>query len=146
MLTKRLQADLAAAMRAREELRRETLRMCIAALSNRRIELGRELEEAEELQVLSKAAKTREDSAEQYEEAGRAELADKERSEAEIILAYLPQKLSEAETRELVEQRIGELGLSSKQDLGRLMKAVMAEQGARVDGKTVQRLAAELLS
>jgi uncharacterized protein YqeY len=146
MLVERLKSDLAAAMRAGEELRRETLRMCIAALSNRRIELGRDLEEAEELQVLSKAAKTREDSAEQYRQAGRPELADKERSEAQIILAYLPQKLGEAETRELVEKRISELGLSSKKDMGRLMKAVMAEEGARVDGKTVQRLAAELLS
>jgi uncharacterized protein YqeY len=146
MLVERLQGDLAAAMRAGEELRRETLRMCIAALSNRRIELGRELEEAEELQVLAKAAKTREDSAEQYQEAGRPELADKEREEAQIISAYLPQRLSEAETRELVESRIAELGISSKRDMGRLMKAVMAEQGARVDGKTVQRLAAELLS
>lgn len=144
-LQERIGSDLKDAMRAGETLRRDTLRMVISNLKNRRIELGRELEEAEELQVLAAAVKSRKDSAEQYANAGREELAAKERGEIEIIQAYLPSQLDEAETRELVNRKIEELGIRSKQDLGQLMKAVMAEHRGRVDGKLVQRLAAETL-
>lgn len=144
-LTERLKADLKEAMRAGDVLRRETLRMCIAALTNRRIEAGDTLGEADELQVLAKAVKTRQESAEQYAAAGRQELADKERAEAEIVQGYLPRTLGEEETRELVRRKAEELGVSSKQDLGRLMKAVMAEHRGAVDGKLVQRCAGEIL-
>ncbi len=144
-LQERMQRDLQDAMRAGDVLRRETLRMCISALKNRRIELGAALGESEEVQVLTKAVKTRQDSAEQYAAAGRQDLATKERAEGEIIQAYLPRVLSEAETRSLVQRYAKELGIASKQDLGRLMKAVMAAHRGEVDGRLVQRFAGELL-
>lgn len=145
-LQERIEADLKDAMRAGEATRRDTLRMVIAALKNKRIEAGADLDEAAQLAVLTSAAKTRTDSAEQYEQAGRPELAEKERAEIEIIQAYLPRQLDEGEVRAIVEAKVAELELSSKKDMGRLMKAVMADHKGTVDGKLVQRLAGELLA
>lgn len=141
-----LQGDLKTAMRERDELARETLRMVIAALKNRRIEVGRDLEESEELAVLTKQVKSRQDSVEQYDQAGRTELADRERAEIEVVRRYLPAELSEEEVRAIVQQAIERLGVDSKAGLGQVMKAVMADHRGRVDGKLVQRLAGELLS
>lgn len=145
-LTERIRRDLEAAMRAGETLRRDTLRMVIAALKNRRIELGAELTEEQELAVLQGAVKSRAESAVQYEAAGRGELAEKERAEIAVIQGYLPELFSEDETRELVRAKLDELEVRSPKDIGKLMKAVMAEHRGRVDGKTVQRIAAELLA
>ncbi len=145
-LQDRIEADLKQAMRAGEALRRDTLRMLLAALKNKRIDKGDELDDAEQLAVVTSAAKTRADSARQYEEAGRAELAEKERAEIAILQAYLPRQLGEEEVAALVEAKIAELGLSSKADLGRLMKAIMADHKGAVDGKLVQRLAAQRLA
>jgi uncharacterized protein YqeY len=128
-LKSRLDADLKAAMKAGEALRRDTLRMVIAAVKNR-----------------ANQVKTRTDSAQQYDAAGRADLADKERAEIEVLQGYLPQQLSEAETRAAVEKAIADTGASSKADLGKVIKAVMAAHKGQVDGKQVQRLIAELLS
>jgi len=145
-LGKRIRSDLEAAMRARDELRRETLRMALSALENRRIELGRALGEGDELAVLAKAVKSRTDSAEQYDAAGRPELAEKERAEIALLEAYLPAQLTEDEAREIVRRTIEELGISEKKQIGQLMKTVMARHKGELDGKLVQRLAGELLS
>lgn len=144
-LQARIEADLKDAMRAKDVVRRDTLRMLLAALKNKRIETGQDLDEAAERGVLATAAKTRAESVEQYEQGGRPELAEKERAEIEVIQGYLPKQLDEAETYALVEAKIAELGLSSKQDIGKLMKAIMAEHRGAVDGKLVQRQAGELL-
>lgn len=141
-----LQNDLKAAMRARDEVSRATLRMVIAALENRRIELGRGLEESEELAVLGKQVKSRQDSAEQYEQGGRPELAQRELAEIEVVRRYLPTELSEDALRDIVRATIERLGVDSKAGLGQVMKAVMAEHRGRVDGKLVQRVAGELLA
>jgi hypothetical protein len=144
-LEARLREDLKAAMRAGDVTTRETLRSLIAALKNRRIELGRDLDEGEALAVLGKSVKSREDSAAQYDAAKRPELAQTERAEIAVIQRYLPRQLGEDETRELVRAKAAALGVSSKKDLGQVMKAVMAEHRGQVDGKLVQRLAAEIL-
>jgi len=145
-LQDRIEADLKDAMRAGETTKRDTLRMVLAALKNKRIEVGTDLDQAAQLAVLTSAGKTRTDSAQQYDEAGRPELAEKERAEIAIIQAYLPRQLDEGEVRAIVEAAIAELELSSKGDMGRLMKAVMADHKGTVDGKLVQRLAGELLA
>jgi len=145
-LRSRIEADLKTAMREKDALARDTLRMALAALKNKAIELARELEPAEEAAVVTKAVKSRIDSAEQYDGAGRPELASKERQEAELLGSYLPRKLSEDETRELVARYVAELGLSGKADLSKLMKAVMAKHRSEVDGKLVQSVAGELLA
>ena len=144
-LAERIRADLIQAMRDGDALRRDTLRMVISNLKNRRIETGEELDETQVQTVLAGAVKSRKDSADQYDQAQRPELADKERAEIAMIQDYLPAQLSEEETRELVAAKVADLELTSKSQLGQLMKAVMAEHRGEVDGKTVQRLAAELL-
>jgi len=141
-----LENDLKDAMRAGETLKRDTLRMVISALKNKRIELGEDLNDAAEMAVLMTAGKTRKESAQQFDDAGRPELAEKERSELAVIEDYLPKQLGEDEVRAIVEAKISELGLSSKKDMGQVMKAVMAGHKGTVDGKLVQRLAGELLS
>ena len=141
----RLQEDVKAAMRSGDTAVRDTLRMLMAALKNKRIELGRDLDEKDELQVLQKQKKSREDSATQYGAAGRADLEAKERAEIAVIERYLPAAMSDDDVRALVSAAIAASGASSKADLGKVMKAVMAENQGKVDGKTVQRIAAELL-
>ena len=141
-----LQEALKGAMREGNGLARDTLRMTLSALKNREIELGRELSEDDALAVVAKGVKTRLESARQYADAGRDDLASKEKAEAELLQAYLPRQLDEAETRELVQGVIEREDLSSRKDLGRVMKAVMATHRGQVDSKLVQRLAAELLA
>lgn len=142
----KLQEDLKDAMRAGDTITRETIRSALAALKNKRIELGQDLEANEELAVLQKSVKSREDSLEQYTAAGREDLAATERAEIEVLKRYLPEGLSEEETRDLVQRLIIELGISSKKEIGKLMKAVMEQHKGRIDGKEVQRIASETLS
>jgi uncharacterized protein len=144
-LWKQLEEDLKTAMRARKELERETLRMVIAGFKNRRIELGRDLKDSEQLEVLRLAVKTRKDSADQYAKAGRTELAEKESAEVRVLEGYLPAQLSEDEARPQVQAIAAELGLSDPKQMGQLMKAVMQRLGDRVDGKLAQRLAGDVL-
>jgi uncharacterized protein YqeY len=141
----RLQEDVKAAMRSGDTLVRDTLRMLLAALKNKRIELGRDPDEKDELQVLQKQKKSREDSMAQYGAAGRADLAAREKAEIAVIDRYLPAAMSDDDVRALVAGAIAASGASSKADLGKVMKTVMAENQGKVDGKTVQRIAAELL-
>ena len=145
MLAK-LQGDMKAAMKSGDALTRDTLRLVITDLKKKELDLARELAPDEELAVLQKCVKTREDSVAQYDGAGRKDLADRERAEIGVIQRYLPKMLSEAETRAIVQQTIAKLGLTSKKDLGAVMKAVLADHKGRVEGKLVQKLASELLS
>jgi uncharacterized protein len=144
-LYEKLQADVKQAMLARDEVSRDTLRMVIAAVKKHELEGGREITEELVQSVLQTAAKTRLESIEQFEKGGRPELAAKEKAELEVVRRYLPRALSEDETRSIVQRLIAELKLSSKKDVGQLMKAVMARHKNEVDGKVVQRLAGELL-
>lgn len=145
-LFQRLQDDLKSAMRDKDELRRETLRMAISAMKNRKIELMAELSDAEMTAVVQKAVKSRHEAAAEYDKAQRPELASKERAEAEILGQYLPKLLDEAATRAAVEGVIRELGLKDKKQLGQVMKAVLAKFPGQVDGKLVSKLAGDLLA
>lgn len=145
-LKERIESDLKQAMRDRDAIARETLRMVLADLKNRRIELGKDLAPDDELAVLRRAVKTRQDSVEQYGKAGRTDLADKETAEIRVLEGYLPRTLDEAQTRELVKDLASELGISSKKDVGVLMKAIMARHKGEVEGKLVQKVASEFLT
>jgi uncharacterized protein YqeY len=144
-LETQIQDDMKSAMRAGETLRRDTLRMLIAALKNERIDKGADLDEDSVLAVVRRGVKSRKDSAQQYRDAGRDELADKEEAEIAVLEGYLPQMLDEAATIAAVEAAIAETGASEKCDLGKVMKAVMAAHKGLVDGKLVNRLAGERL-
>jgi len=145
-LLTRLQADVKQAMRARDDVARDALRMVIAAIKAREIDSGRPVSVEDARELLKSAVKTRGDSAQQFEAAGRAELAAKERREIEVLSRYLPRQLSEEETRAVVERAIAASGASSNRDLGRVMKVIMAAHRDEVDGKLVQRLVTELLA
>ena len=140
-----IQDDMKSAMRAGETLRRDTLRMLIAALKNERIDKGADLDEDSVLAVVRRGVKSRKDSAQQYRDAGRDELAEQEEAEIAVLEGYLPQMLDEAATIAAVEAAIAETGASEKCDLGKVMKAVMAAHKGLVDGKLVNRLAGERL-
>jgi len=145
-LIERIQQDLKVAMRAGDVPTRETLRMVLADLKNRRIELGRDLSQDDELGVLTRGVKSRVESAEQFDAGGRPELAEKERGEIAVIERYLPEQLSEEDVRGLVQAVVAELGLTEKKQLGQVMKTMMARHKGQVDGKLVQKLAGELLA
>jgi uncharacterized protein YqeY len=144
-LRQRIEQDVKTAMKEQRALERDTLRMVLAAMKKDEMDLGRELGPEDELAAVLRAVKTRQESVEQFEKAGRTDLVAKERAEIDVVQRYLPKQRSEAETRALVQGLAGELGLSSKKDLGTLMKAVMARHKGEVDGKIVQRIAAEIL-
>ena len=116
-----------------------------AALKNEQIDKGRDLEDDEALAVISRAAKQRNEAIEQYDKAGRPELADKERGELEILSAYLPKQLGEAEIEAIVRETIVAVGATTKKDIGAVMKDVMAKYRGQVDGKKVQEVAGRLL-
>ena len=140
-----INAAVKEAMRNKEKTRLGVLRMLMSELKNRKIELLRELEEADILQVITRMVKQRQDSAEQFAQGGRQELADKEKAEIEVLKGYLPQELTADELEKIVKEAIAETGAESKKDMGKVMKAVMPKIAGRADGKAVNQLVARLL-
>ncbi len=144
-LRDRLDADVKDAMRARDDVARDTLRMVISEIKKQEIDGDKDLDEPAVAAVVAKAAKTRQESLEVYEKAGRDDLAATERAQLAVLERYLPKQLSEDETRALVTDVIQRLGVTSKKDVGRVMKEVMSTHRGLVDGKRVQALASEQL-
>jgi len=137
-LKDKIVADLTAAMKAKDANRLSTLRMVKANLMNRQIEKGAELTDDEITKALQSLVKQRRDSIEQYTNAGRTELADKEQTEIAVLEDYLPQAASVEEIEAAVAEAIAETGAGSMKEMGMLMKATMAKlQGKTVDGKLV---------
>ena len=141
-----IQADLKAAMIAREDSKRDTLRLIMSDLKNKRIELGRDLKDEDTLSVITKAKKSRQDSLEQFTEAGREDLAAIESAELEVISIYLPEEMGEDELREIVTAVVAEVGATEAKEMGAVMKVLMPKVKGRADGKAVQRIVMELLS
>lgn len=144
-LTERIRTDLTAAMKAQEKERLSTLRMLQAALKNEQINAGHELSDEEAMSVIRKAVKQRQDSIEQYSNAGRAELADKERAEMDLLKTYLPAEMSEAELESGLREIIASTGAQSKKDMGKVMKEATARYKGRADGKKIQEVVSRLL-
>lgn len=139
--------DLTAAMKAKEAERVGVLRMVKASLMNRFIEKGGELTEEEVTKALQSLVKQRRDSIEQYEKAGRAELAAKEAAEIAVIEVYLPQAATQDEINAAVEAAVAETGASSMKEMGAVMKAAMAHlAGKTADGKLVSEAVKAKLS
>ena len=137
-LEQTLSADIVTAMKAKDQTRLTALRMLKTALTNKSIEKGRALDNAEELQVVSTLVKQRRDSIEQFTKGGRQDLADKEQAEITILNAYQPAAASDADIAGAVAAAIAETGATSAKDMGKVMKAVMAAlAGKTVDGKKV---------
>lgn len=138
---------MTASMKARDAARTSTLRMVKAAVQNREIEKGGELSEEELLKALQSLVKQRRDSVEQYEKAGREELAEKERAEIAVIEEYLPRAASREEIERVVAEVISETGASSMKEMGAVMKAAQARLAGRsADGRTVSEVVKARLS
>jgi hypothetical protein len=148
-LVERITQDLTAAMKAKDAARTSTLRMAKAAIMNKEIDKKGALDDAEAVKLLQGLVKQREDSFEQYSKAGRPELAEKEQAEIQVLKAYLPAEVSDAEIAAAVEKAVGETGAASAKDMGKVMKATLAAlaaSGKAVDGKRVNEAVKKKLS
>lgn len=146
-LKERITSDMTAAMKSKEAARLSTLRMVKAAVQNREIEKGGELSDDELTKLLQSLVKQRRDSVEQYEKAGRAELAEKEQAEIAVIEEYLPQAASREEIERAVAEAVAETGASSMKEMGAVMKAALAKlAGKNADGKTVSEVVKQELA
>jgi uncharacterized protein YqeY len=147
MLIDDVQAAMADAMRKRDHARLSALRMLKTALTNREVEAGRPLDEAEARQVVRSLVKQRRDSIEQFTKGGRQDLVDKEAAEIVVLESYLPAPADPAVVDKAVVDAIKEVGATSPKDMGRVMKVVMAKlAGQNVDGKSVNELVRRKLS
>jgi hypothetical protein len=137
-LNDKVAADITAAMKAKDAPRLSALRMLKAAIMNKGVEKGRDLEDAEVVQVVSSLVKQRRDSIEQFSKAGRTDLVEKETGEVAVLEAYLPPAASAADIDAAVAEAVAETGATSPKDMGKVMKAVMPKlAGKNADGKTV---------
>lgn len=137
-LKQQIVTDLTASMKAQDSARTSTLRMVKAGIVNREIEKGGELDDDELAKLLRSMVKQRKDSVEQFEKAGRPELAAKEQAEIEVIETYLPQSASQDEIDQAVAAAIAETGAASLKDMGKVMKAAQAAlAGKNADGRAV---------
>jgi uncharacterized protein YqeY len=128
------------AMKAKDSLRLNAIRLIKTAVKNREIDERRELGEQEVIAVLSSLVKQRKESAQVYRENGRQELAEKEELELAVIQSFLPAQLDEAGIRQLIEAAVTETGAASLKDMGKVMKIVSAQILGRADGKLVSEL------
>jgi uncharacterized protein len=137
----RLSEDLKHAMKSKDQLRMDVIRMIKAAALNKEIELKKDLDDADLSRIMTQLIKQRKESVEQYQKAKRDDLAGKELQEIAIIEAYLPKALSADEIAQAVSAAIQETGATSLKDMGTVMKTVMAKlAGQTVDGKQVSEL------
>ena len=140
-LSEQIIADLTASMKAQDAARTSTLRMVKAAMMNRKIEKGSDLDDEDMLKLLRSLVKQRRDSVEQYEKAGRKDLVDKEQAEIVVIESYLPQPATEEEIQRAVAAAIAETGATSMKDMGKVMKATQSSlSGKNADGKLVSEI------
>ncbi len=143
----RIQEDLTAAMKAKDELRLSVLRMMKSALKNKEIEKVRALDDMESMQVLQTLVKQRRESVEQFTKGGRKDLAEKESKEIKIIEEYLPAGASDDEVHRAVEAAIAEAGADSLKQMGAVVKAARARlEGKAIDGKVLSDKVRERLS
>jgi len=148
-LKETIDAHIKQAMLKKEALRLSTLRMVKAKLIEKEVEkrpTAGGMTSADEMQVLLSAAKMRKESIEEFDKAGRKDLADRERAELEIIQEYLPKQVGRGEVAKVVNELAAQLGAKGQGDFGKLMGAAMKELKGKVDGKVVQELVKEKLS
>lgn len=137
-LLDRIQTDMVAAMRAKEETKLNAIRMIKAALKKHEVDSMKPLDEGSELQILAMLIKQRREAAEMFRKGGRAELAEKEEAELKLIESYMPAAPSDEEIDHAIGDAISETGVTSLKQMGVVMKATQAKlAGKRVDGKAL---------
>ncbi len=142
MIVETITQDLVAAMKAKEQVRLDTLRGVKAAFTNELVAKGmkptEQLPEEAAIAVIRRELKKRKEAAEAFRGANRPELAEKEEAEADILSAYLPAQMSEDEIRKVVEAKKAEMGITDKKDMGKFMGAVMKDLQGKADGGIVK--------
>jgi uncharacterized protein len=144
-LKDRIAVDLKAAMKARDQLRLDTLRSALSGFTYKRSEAGRDLSDQDELDVVGRLVKQRADSATEFDKAGRTDLSDKERAERAILMEYLPAQKSPEEIREAVRAAIVEIPEGSR-NVGAVMKVVLPQMRGLADGNAVRQIVSEELA
>jgi uncharacterized protein YqeY len=145
-LNKRLEDELKQAMVARDQPRRDALRLILSSLRSAEKELQRPLHDDEELQVLQRERKRRLEAAEAFRGGGREEQAQAEEQELAVLEEFMPEPLGEEELEEIIDDAIAEVGATSMRDLGRVMADVMPQVSGRADGSVVSQLVREKLA
>jgi uncharacterized protein YqeY len=145
-LKETMESDLKDALRSKDEPRKTTLRLAIAAIRNAEIDKRRELEESELIGIVAKEAKQRRESAEQFAKGGREDLVAREEHELEILLEYLPAQLTEQEIEARAREVIGEVGASGQAQIGDVMRILMPEMKGKADGQMVSGIVKALLA
>ncbi len=145
-LSERLQAAMRDAMRARDDMRTQTLRMAMAAAHNQKIAKGRDLTDEEVVDVLGKQVKQRRESIAMYRDAGREDRAETEEAEAAILAEFLPEQLSEQEIEVLAREAVTATGAASPADLGRVMGVLSQQTRGKADGRVVSEVVRRLLA
>jgi uncharacterized protein YqeY len=145
-LVKRLEGEVKDAMLARDATRRDALRLILNSLRSAEKDLQRPLSEEEELQVLQRERKRRNEAAEAFRSGGREEQAEQEETELAILEEFMPEPLSEEELEQIVDHAIAETGATSLRDMGRVMADVMPQVAGRADGSAVGQIVREKLA
>ncbi|NLI68911.1 MAG: GatB/YqeY domain-containing protein [Bacilli bacterium] len=146
-LNETLTEHMKEAMKTKDKVRLSVIRMIRAALQNEAINKGvKTLSEVDELSVLAREVKQRNDSLEQFKKAGRDDLVKQVEKELEILKAYMPEPLSDEELEDLIKQAIEQTGATDKKDFGKVMGVVMPQVKGKADGARVQKLVQKLLS
>lgn len=148
-LSQQITEDMKTAMREKNAVALTTIRMLKSSIKNAAIEKGgadAELTDPEVVAVIRKEVKKRQDSIEQYEKAGRSELAEKEVEEMAVLNGYLPEPLSEEKIAEIIDAAIAEVGATSRKEMGQVMKLVQEKTAGRADGKTLSQAVMAKLS
>lgn len=148
LLEEQIASDLKDSLKSGDNLRRDVLRLLFGAIKNVEIEKKKKeegLNDQEVMEVIKKEIKQRKDSIEQYEKGGRADLADKEKKELEILSVYLPAQMDEEKVREEIKKVIAETGASSQKDFGKVMGIAMKKLQGQVEGDLVKKIVQEEL-
>jgi uncharacterized protein YqeY len=145
-LKERLNEDLREALRSRDETRKGTIRMALAAVHNAEIAAGNQLDDAGVTAVLAREVKQRRESIEEFKKGNRQDLVDKEQAEIDVLMPYLPQQLSRDEIVEAARNVIAHVGATGPRDKGKVMPVIMAELRGKADGSEINAVVTELLA
>lgn len=145
-LITQIQNHVKDAMKAGDRLKLSTLRMLVAAIKQKEIDTRSDLSDDDIISIIEKQMQQRFEAAEQYEAAGRNELFEKESQEAEILKAYLPEKMGEEEVKEMIEKIISEMGEISMKEMGNVMSALKDQAGSKIDMKLASQMVREIIA
>ena len=140
-----IQADMYKAMKNNEKFKSSTLRVALAKLKDKKIELREDLSKNDEVKIIQNLVKQRKEAADIYEKNNRSELMENEMNELEILSMYLPKMMSENELNTLIKEVISDTGATNMSDMGKLMPEIMKRSEGKADGKMVQQIVSDFL-